>query len=260
MSNSPLVSYTHISPHCYGTRTRRLERITPHCVVGQCSVETLGAVFATSRQASSNYGIGADGRIALIVPENKIAMTSSSYDNDSKAVTIECASNTYDPYWMNDKVIKSLIALCVDICKRNGKKKLLWMGSKETTLAYTPKDDELVLSAHRWFKNKSCPGDFLYAKFGWLAQEVTRQLGNKEEVVVDKKGEVEMQCTYQIDGKSTVYWFDGQKIHRLKHPDELKVIQMIYKANNDKSMPHFKWTSKAPYYMRLEEAIKAGEK
>lgn len=259
MSNSPLVSYTHLSPHYYGKRTKSLQRITPHCVVGQCSVETLGAVFSMSRQASSNYGIGADGRVALIVPEDKIAMTSSSYENDAIAITIECASNTYDPYWMNSKVVNRLVDLCVDICKRNGKKKLLWLGSKEATLKYTPKNDELVLSAHRWFKKKSCPGQFLYDKFGWLAQEVTKQLDSTEPVI-DEKGEIEMQCTYQIDGKSTVYWFDGQRIHKLNHADQLKVIQDIYKANNGKSMPHFKWTSKAPYYQRLEEAIKAGEK
>lgn len=46
MSNSPLVSYTKLSPNHSGQRTHVVDRITPHCVVGQCSVETLGNIFA----------------------------------------------------------------------------------------------------------------------------------------------------------------------------------------------------------------------
>ena len=33
-----------------------------------------------------------------------------------------------------DVVYQTLIKLCVDICKRNGKKKLLWLGDKDTRL------------------------------------------------------------------------------------------------------------------------------
>lgn len=45
MSNSPLVSYTKLSPNHSGQRTHVVDRITPHCVVGQCSVETLGNIL-----------------------------------------------------------------------------------------------------------------------------------------------------------------------------------------------------------------------
>ena len=55
MSNSPLVSYTKLSPNHSGQRTRKIDRITPHCVVGQCSVERLGDIFLpASREASCN--------------------------------------------------------------------------------------------------------------------------------------------------------------------------------------------------------------
>ena len=67
--------------------------------------------------------------------------------------------------------------LCVDICKRNGKKKLLWLGDKDKTLSYEPKSDEMVLTVHRWFANKSCPGSWMYARMGDLAAKVTAQLG-----------------------------------------------------------------------------------
>lgn len=178
MSNSSLVNYTKLSPNHSGQRTHAIDRITPHCVVGQCSVETLGNIFMpTSKEASCNYGIGADGRVLLCVEEKNCSWCSSSPENDQRAVTIECASDTTEPYAFKDVVYQKLVALCVDICKRNGKKKLLWLGDKTKTLNYAPKSDEMVLTVHRWFAQKSCPGDWMYARLGDLASKVTAQLG-----------------------------------------------------------------------------------
>lgn len=176
-TNSSLVSYTKLSPNHSGQRTHAIDRITPHCVVGQCSVETLGSIFyPTSRQASCQYGIGPDGRIGMYVEEKNRSWCSSSNANDQRAITIECASDTTEPYAMNNKVYDALIKLCVDICKRNGKKKLIWLGDKDKTLNYNPKSDEMVITVHRWFANKSCPGNWLYARLGDLAAKVTAQL------------------------------------------------------------------------------------
>ena len=177
-TNSSMVAYTKLSPNHSGQRTHSIDRITPHCVVGQCSVETLGNIFyPTSRQASCNYGIGPDGRVGMYVEERNRSWCSSSNDNDQRAVTIECASDTTEPYAFKDIVYRTLIKLCVDICKRNGKTKLLWLGDKTKTLGYTPKPDEMVLTVHRWFANKSCPGDWLYNRLGDLAAKVTAALG-----------------------------------------------------------------------------------
>ena len=177
-TNSPLVSYTKLSPNHSGQRTHAIDRITPHCVVGQCSVETLGNIFAsTSRQASCNYGIGTDGRVGMYCEEKNRSWCSSSNANDQRAITIECASDTTAPYAFKDVVYDKLIELCVDICKRNGKTKLLWLGDKDKTLAYNPAADEMVLTVHRWFANKSCPGDWMYQRMGDLAAKVTAKLG-----------------------------------------------------------------------------------
>lgn len=177
-TNSSLVSYTKLSPNHSGQRTHAIDRITPHCVVGQCSVETLGSIFLpTSRQASCNYGIGVDGRVGMYVEEKNRSWCSSSSANDQRAVTIECASDTAEPYAFKDVVYQKLITLCVDICKRNGKKKLLWLGDKDKTLAYTPASDEMIITVHRWFANKSCPGEWLYSRLGDLASKVTAALG-----------------------------------------------------------------------------------
>jgi len=177
-TNSPLVEYKKLSPNHSGKRNHSIDRITPHCVVGQCSVEVLGQVFAPkSREASSNYGIGYGGRVGMYVEEKNRSWCSSSGANDNRAVTIECASDSTHPYAFKTVVYNKLIELCVDICKRNGKKKLLWLGDKTKTLNYTPKSDEMILTVHRWFANKSCPGDWLYSRMGDLAEKVTKKLG-----------------------------------------------------------------------------------
>lgn len=177
MSNSSLISYTKLSPNHSGQRTHSVDRITPHCVVGQLSCETICDCFPAGRGASCNYGIGKDGRIALCVDEDNRSWCSSSNANDQRAITIECASDKTEPYAMTDAVYASLIDLCTDICKRCGKTKLLWFADKEKTLAYNPAADEMIITVHRWFANKSCPGDWLYNRLGDLAAKVTAKLG-----------------------------------------------------------------------------------
>lgn len=177
MSNSKLVSYTKISPNKNSPRNKAIDRISIHCVVGQCTIERLGEIFApASRQASSNYGIGLDGRIGMYVEEKDRSWCTSSGANDNRAVTIEVASDTTHPYAVTDKAFSGLLDLCTDICRRNGKTKLLWFGDKDKTLNYTPKADEMVLTVHRWFAAKACPGDYLYNRHGQIAAEVTARL------------------------------------------------------------------------------------
>lgn len=177
-SNSSLVAYTKLSPNHSGQRNHAIDRISPHCVVGQCTAESLGEWFAaSSTKASSNYGIDKNGRVGMYVEEKNRSWCTSSNANDQRAVTIECASETSEPYEMNDKVYATLIRLCTDICKRNGKKKLLWFADKDKSLNYTPAADEMLITVHRWFANKSCPGNWLYARLGDVAAKVTAALG-----------------------------------------------------------------------------------
>lgn len=191
-TNSSLVVYTKLSPNNSGQRTHSIDRITPHCVVGQCTAEGLGDWFyPSSTQASSNYGIDKNGRVGMYVEEKNRSWCSSSNANDQRAVTIECASDTTEPYAINDAVYATLINLCTDICKRNGKKKLLWIADKDKALNYTPAADEMVLTVHRWFANKSCPGTWLYSRLGDLAAKVTAALADpapaKAETTTEKK-------------------------------------------------------------------------
>ena len=176
MSNSPLVSYTKISPNKSSPRNHKIDTVTIHCVVGQCSVETLGNVFApTSRQASSNYGIGYDGRIGMYVEEKDRSWCSSNAANDNRAITIEVASDTKEPYAVNAKAYAALIDLLADICKRNGIKELVWSTNKADRVNHK---NGCNMTVHRDYANKSCPGTYLYERHAQIASEVNKRLGS----------------------------------------------------------------------------------
>lgn len=175
MSNSPLVDYTRISPNKNSPRNHKIDTITIHCVVGQCTVETLGNIFApTSRQASSNYGVGTDGKIGMYVEEKDRSWCSSNAANDNRAVTIEVASDTKHPYAVNDRAFAALLDLVTDICKRNGIKKLVWSTKKADRVNHK---NGCNMTVHRDYANKSCPGDYLYNRHREIAAEVNRRLG-----------------------------------------------------------------------------------
>lgn len=174
MSNSPLVAYTRISPNRTPGRTHAIDTVTIHCVVGQCTAETLGAVFAdASRRASSNYGVGKDGRIGMYVAECDRSWCSSNSANDARAVTIEVASDTYHPYAVTDAAYKATIKLVADICKRNGIKKLVWSTNKGERVNHV---NGCNMTVHRDYANKACPGDYLYSRMGDIAAKVNAML------------------------------------------------------------------------------------
>ncbi len=180
-TNSPLADVVRLTRHHSGRRTHSIDRITPHCLVGQASVENLANYFyTTTRECSPNYGIGTEGKVALIVEEKNRSWCSSSNANDQRAVTIECASDKAYPYAMNGAVYEKLVLLCADICKRNGKTKVVWIDDKDAALAYTPAEDEMQFTVHRWFANKSCPGAWLYERMQDLTDRVNALLGEAE--------------------------------------------------------------------------------
>lgn len=205
MSDSPLVSYTKISPNTWGKRTRAIDTVSIHCVVGQSSVETLGQMFAPkSRKASANYGIGYDGRIALYCPENMASQCTSNKANDMRAITIEVASDTTHPYAVTAAAYNALIDLLVDICRRNkGIPRLLWRGDK----SLIGQVDKQNMTVHRWFANKACPGDYLYQRHGAIAAEVNKRLNEEDETVDINKLIADMtpEQAYRLQQKAASY-------------------------------------------------------
>ena len=177
MVKSSLAKVVVESPNRSSPRMSKIDTITIHCMAGNLSVESCGALFAkSSRKASSNYGIGSDGRIACYVGEENRSWCSSNRANDNRAITIEVANDGgADTGWhVSDKAYKSLISLLVDICKRNNITKLVWSNNKSDRVNHK---NGCNMTVHRDFANKSCPGDYLYSLHSKIADEVNSLLG-----------------------------------------------------------------------------------
>ncbi|MEG0292540.1 MAG: peptidoglycan recognition family protein [Anaerovoracaceae bacterium] len=173
-TNSALVTYKNISKNKTSPRNHAIDTITIHCIVGQWTAKQGCDYFATTdRECSSNYIVGKDGSIGLSVEEKDRSWCSSSSSNDHRAITIEVASDTSAPYAITDEAYNALITLCADICKRNGINQLLWKADK----SLIGQVDKQNMSVHRWFANKSCPGDYLYERHGDIAEKVNKLLG-----------------------------------------------------------------------------------
>lgn len=198
MSNSSLICYTRISPNKTSPRTHAIDTITVHCMAGNLSVETCGSLFAaSSRQASSNYGIGTDGRIGMYVEEADRSWCSSSGSNDHRAITIEVANDgdaTTD-WHVSDKALASLIKLVADICQRNSIEKLIWKADK----SLIGKVSSQNMTVHRWFAAKACPGDYLYSKHAYLVSEVNKLLnGGSSSFVTETETTEDTATSYSI--------------------------------------------------------------
>lgn len=221
MSNSKLVNYTRLSPNCNKPRNHRIDKITIHHMAGNLTVEQCGAIFApTSRQASSNYGIGSDGRVGMYVEECNRSWCSSNAENDHRAVTIEVANDGGAPDWhVSDKALSKLIELCSDICKRNGISKLNYTGDKSGNL-----------TMHKWFAATGCPGPYLESKFAYIAEQVNKRLSAGSEAKklyrvrkswTDEKSQLGAFSSFSNAKKAcktgySVYDSDGKAVYSVK--------------------------------------------
>lgn len=252
-TNSSLATYKLLSPN-YSYGRLNITRCAIHCVVGQVTVQRLGQIFApTSRQASSNYGIGLDGRIALYVEQKNRSWCTSSAWCDNRAITIEVASDSYHPYAVTAAAYNATIKLVADIAKRNGKKKVIWIADKTQNLNYNPKDDELLLTAHRFYASKACPGDYLFTRFGDIAKKATDIIAQSEDPKItwgvddyvdglykyalnrthDEKGYYN-HCMRLLKGTrtatQTAWAFFGSKEYINKKTTDERFVQQVYEA------------------------------
>ena len=164
-----------------GRNGQAITRITPHCIVGQISAMDCAKMWERAgRDASANYIIGKDGDIVYNVEEVNTAWTSSSPENDRQAITIECASDPSYPYAFNETVMHTLAELTADIIRRNNRRKLVYIEDKNAALNYKVKDDEMLITFHRWFANKACPGDWFINHCREYVDCVNELLGNSE--------------------------------------------------------------------------------
>lgn len=166
-TNSSLVSYTQISPNRTSPRTKKIDAIVIHHMAGIMSVEQFGSLVANpARQMSANYAIGNDGRIGLFCPECDRSWCSSSGAVDHHAITIEVSNDIYgEPWSISTAAYTSLIKLCVDICKRNGIKKLEYTGNLNGSLL-----------RHCDVVPTQCPGTWIKNHTSEICDAVNKQL------------------------------------------------------------------------------------
>ena len=221
-SNSPLVSYTNLTTHHSGERTHKIDTITIHCIVGQWSAKQGCDYFKnTDRQASCNYIVGRDGDIGLCVEEKNRSWCSSNKENDQRAITIECASDTTHPYAITDKALQALINLCADICKRNNIPSLKFSYDKNERVNHL---NGVNMTCHRDFAKKSCPGDYIYNKEEYIAQEVNKLLGSNVPIIQPKE---------EIQTK------EKNKFNYIKYSDDYADLKKVFGYDKEKLWNHY---------------------
>lgn len=216
MSNSPLVTYTKLSPNCTKPRNHKLDTITIHCTAGNGTAESILNLpwfvnYDSKAGASCNYAIGYDGSIGLCVEEKNRSWCTSNRENDHRAITIEVSSSEKHPYVVSDAAYKSLINLLVDICKRNNIPELRWKADK----SLIGRPDKQNMTVHRWFANKACPGDYLYNRHGQIAEEVNARLNGSASTSESGQNESEDAENYTKIAGNTVATV-GQMINHIK--------------------------------------------
>ena len=163
MSNSKLVNKTILTNKNYdkGRDGHKIKKITIHHAASVISIEALGKLMKNgSRQVSSHYGIGNDGRIGQYVEEKNTAWTDGNWTSNCTSVTIETSNSKTGGKWLvGDKALNSLIKLVADIAKRNNLGKLV--KGKNVTW-------------HRMYASTTCPGDYLLSKMDYIVKEANK--------------------------------------------------------------------------------------
>lgn len=189
MSNSKLATekyMAHRNNYSVGRSGRKIEKVTIHHMAGVLTAKQCGTIFKNgSRQASSNYGIGKDGEIALFVDEANTSYADANWDSNCKSVTIECSNNKTGGEWtVSDTVLNSLINLIADIFERNNLGKAVV---------------EKNITWHSMYSATTCPGNYLRNKMAYIAEKVNEKLNNTTDTS-DKKEEIKKHII-DVDGK-----------------------------------------------------------
>lgn len=205
MSNSPLVTYTRLSPNRTSPRNHAIDTVTIHCTAGQGTARQLldqshFVTYDPDNGVSCNYAVGRDGSIGLCVEEANRSWCSSNKANDHRAITIEVSSESISPYKVTEQALAALIDLLVDICQRNGIKRLVWSTNKNDRVNHR---NGCNMTVHRDFAAKACPGEYLYSLHGSIAADVNRRLEEPEVTQEQFNEMMEVYFTQQREKESS---------------------------------------------------------
>lgn len=235
MTVSNLSSVSIISPNTSGIRTAPISKVTVHHMAGDLTVEQCGSIFkSASRQASSNYGVGSDGRIGCYLEEEYHPWTSSSYWNDDRAITLEVADYNLGDWSPSKAAYQSTVLLCADICTRYG-----------IEPEYTG-DQYGTFTEHRMFAATSCPGDWWHAKMPDFVNDVRNAMKGRFGMPIE--------CILHPDESQKLFHVSGNSIAYIPHPDCLTALQDVAEACGG-DIPYIELgTKEAPWGWRFFQA------
>lgn len=236
------------SPNHYNGRNGyAISHITLHIMVG--TLTGTDSVFQRAGGASAHYGIGGNGEIHQYVNESNGSWSDANYESNNSTVSIEHEGGM-DGVPCTRACMDASARLCADIARRQGWGRLWYDGLNGNVWLHR----EIPGTDHAGCPDLAPNGlDVTYVinKANQLLQatfDTTNTNTDDEENI--------MQCIIQPNEENHLVYFDGQSLHNLTHPDQVKVLQMV--ANQcGHSLPCFALGSKnAPWATRLEEALK----
>ena len=64
-----------------------------------------------------------------------------------------------------------------------------------------------------------------------------------------------MRCLFTVEGRGLQYFISMDTSNHTGSSGRAEIVQQIYKDNNGKEMPCYKWSPSAPWYARLMTAL-----
>lgn len=156
--------------------------------------------------------------------------------------------------------------LSIEICQSMGDKEI-FLDNEQRALdlaaewfklyGWTP--NRTTVAIHKQFSATACPhrsceihGDGLDCVDYFISQLNERLFDSEKEP--EETEEILVWCFYKVDGKDTVYWFNGSEIRALTNRDQRTILERIYKDCTGKDIPEYAFSSASPWHKRLIQA------
>lgn len=169
-----------------------------------------------------------------------------------------CGNTNGNTNYLSIEVCQSMGDL--NTFRANEERALQWCAQKCKQYGITPNENTIRL--HQEVYATACPHRSVEIHGGasatkaYFIKRIKELINGSQVAVSDQKGENEdMQCMFTVEGKGCVYWMHDGVVTALAHPDELKIIQQIYKDNYGHDMPCYSWSKPAPWHIRLMEPL-----
>lgn len=143
----------------------------------------------------------------------------------------------------------------LNVFKANEEKALQLAAQKCKQYGIVPSESTIML--HQEVYATACPHRSVEIHGGaaqtkaYFINRIKELMNGNQSTTTDQEGEETMQCMFTVEGKGCVYWMHDGVVTPLEHPDEMKILQEIYKANYGHDMPTYKWSPNGPWYARL---------